>query len=147
MDRLSKIKLAIEKGYTCNPEKGEVYGQNNKLLTAKMSSGYKVFVFEYDGKKIHIKQHIFIYYCFHNKLVNCIDHINMDKSDNRIENLREVTKQQNSFNTKAKGYSKVKTGYSSYIRFNGKKIHLGNFKNEIEAKEAYQEAKKLYHVI
>ena len=35
-----------------------------------------------------------------------VNHINANKKDNRVENLRIVSKQQNTFNTNAKGYYK-----------------------------------------
>jgi len=78
-----------------------------------------------------------------------IDHINGIRDDNRIDNLRLVTKQENSFNTKAKGYtwSKAHNKWRSKIRVNGKHVHLGMFEDEIDARKAYLDAKKEYHTI
>ena len=73
-----------------------------------------------------------------------IDHINRDKRDNRIENLRLVTDKQNGQNRKTTtsefaGVSSVanRTGYASRITHNGKKIYLGYFKTKEEARDAY----------
>jgi len=80
---------------------------------------------------------------------NSIDHINGNKLDNRIENLRLVTHQENGFNrTTAKGYYNNPNGtYQTGIRLNGKSIHLGTYKTEEEAREAYLRGKEKYHVI
>ena len=53
------------------------------------------------------------------------------------------------FNTNAKGYEFDKriNRYASYITLNSKKIHLGYFDTEEEARNAYLKAKEKYHVI
>jgi hypothetical protein len=84
-----------------------------------------------------------------------IDHINGDKSDNSISNLRDVTRIVNMHN---KGeYKNNKTGYTgvhwypryekfaAQIRTNGKCKTLGYFETAEEAHEAYQEAKLKQH--
>lgn len=84
------------------------------------------------------------------------DHINRDGMDNRSANLRAATTAQNSRNrkkfsrpcsSKYKGISlrkKTRT-WQAMITFENKKIHLGYFKNEIDAAKAYDEAAKKYH--
>ena len=76
-----------------------------------------------------------------------IDHINRERDDNRIENLRIITKFINMWNTKAKGYFKDRSKWRAQIRVNNKKICLGAYKTEVEAHNAYLEAKKIYHRI
>jgi len=78
-----------------------------------------------------------------------IDHINRIKDDNRIENLRLVTSQENMFNRPANGYcwNKKCKKWKSDIVLNGKKIFLGLFDNKEDARKAYLEAKKKYHNI
>lgn len=78
-----------------------------------------------------------------------IDHINRCKIDNRVENLRLVTNQQNQFNKAAKGYywNKRENKWHAQITINGKSIHLGCFVLESEAHAAYQAAKLIYHII
>lgn len=66
-----------------------------------------------------------------------IDHIDGDKSNNRIENLRMATKNQNMWNRKAKGYRIKGNRFEVQLRHFGKYIHVGTFKTEDEAKEAY----------
>ncbi|MDE2097604.1 MAG: HNH endonuclease [Patescibacteria group bacterium] len=80
------------------------------------------------------------------------DHINGDKNDNRIVNLRAVTPQQNQWNqgkrnpdkstSKFKGvyWCKGHNAWRSQIRINGRKIHLGTSKTEQEAAMKYNKA-------
>jgi hypothetical protein len=79
-----------------------------------------------------------------------VDHINGVKRDNRLINLRLVNHQKNHFNqTKAKGYTwnKSKNKWQAQIKLDGKSKTLGYFENEEDAKNAYLEAKKIYHII
>jgi hypothetical protein len=81
---------------------------------------------------------------------NSIDHINGTKTDNYITNLRNLTNQQNHFNqTNAKGYYWCVNSnkWKAAICLNGKNIHLGMFNLEEDARNAYLEAKKVYHII
>ncbi len=81
---------------------------------------------------------------------NSIDHINGTKTDDHIANLRNVTHQQNHCNrTRAKGYywSQKMKKWHAQIRLNGKSVHLGLYDLEADARNAYLEAKKLYHII
>lgn len=86
------------------------------------------------------------------------DHINGDRLDNRRENLRIVTKNQNQRNTKPrKGTSEYKgvsyykskrhkTGYwVARIQVDGKVKRLGYFKTEKEAAIAYNKAAKAHY--
>jgi hypothetical protein len=146
MERLEKIKMAIEKGITCNPETGKVYGVKGKELINKVK-GY-IYISITENKKINrLRAHQFIYYIATGKIVEQIDHINGVRDDNRIENLREVTKSQNQRNrVNAKGYywNKQNKKWHSSINNNGI-IYLGSFNTEQEAHEAYLDAKKIYH--
>jgi len=84
-----------------------------------------------------------------NNLKKSIDHIDRNKLNNNLNNLRIVSHQENMFNTNAKGYEFDKriNRYASYITLNSKKIHLGYFDTEEEARNAYLKAKEKYHVI
>lgn len=84
-----------------------------------------------------------------------IDHINMDRSDNRISNLRLATESQNLSNRVApssntsgyKGVSwcKERGLWEAYITSNGKRINLGRYGDIHEASTAYDEASALLH--
>ena len=86
---------------------------------------------------------------YHNPQDNVIDHINNDCLDNRIENLRNVTQQENNFNSKHKGYTwnKRQKKWVAQISVRKKGIHLGCFDKEEDARDAYLTAKEKYHVI
>lgn len=79
---------------------------------------------------------------------NVIDHIDGDRLNNNIENLRNVTCQQNQWNrTKAKGYcwDNKYNKWKAQIKVNGKVKHLGYFDTEADAREAYLNVKHIYH--
>ena len=83
-----------------------------------------------------------------------IDHINRDRADNRIENLREATNKQNMQNrSKSSHNTSGHPGVSWYKRIskwvakimhNQKQIHLGCFNTIEEAIAARKAAEKLY---
>lgn len=150
MTREEKIKMAIEKGYTCNPETGEVFGVKGGVIKNENIKGYRQFSYFYKSKKYNLYQHQFIWYCVNKEVVDCLDHINGVKNDNRIENLRSVSIQKNNYNRYvSKGYQKNNncSTFRSYIKVNKDRINLGSFKTEEEAREAYLKAKQKYHQI
>ena len=148
MNREERILVAIDKGITCNPITGEVFGVKGRVIKSKRHDGYIVIPIYIDKKRFHIRAHQFIWYLVYNEVVDCIDHINGFKDDNRISNLRSVTNQQNAFNTNANGYfwDKSREKWLSKIKIDGKNIFLGRFDTEKEARQAYLEGKKTYHI-
>jgi len=73
-----------------------------------------------------------------------IDHIDLNPSNNRIENLRTCTHQQNNWNKNSKGFC-IKNGkYVSRITISGKEIYLGRFDCMLDARAAYLSARKKY---
>jgi hypothetical protein len=83
-----------------------------------------------------------------------IDHINGDKADNRITNLRDVDRSTNLQNMRLAtkrnsvglmGVYPVKGRYTSKIMVNGASRYLGCFKTAEEAHAAYLEAKREFH--
>ena len=80
---------------------------------------------------------------------NHIDHIDQDKLNNSIENLRVVTHLQNMWNQNAKGYCfrKATGKYQARIKVDGEEKHLGLFMTAEEAGSAYLEAKSSLHHI
>ena len=106
------------------------------------SQGY--LCFDLKGKKLRI--HRFLYQQFHKEKLqphNQIDHINRDKKDNRISNLRIVSNIQNSQNTKCHkdnklghkniNYDKRRKTYNVRIQVVGKQNHIGVYKTLEEA--------------
>lgn len=76
-----------------------------------------------------------------------IDHINGVKHDNRISNLRDVSKSGNQQNRRGvRGYNKDGRQWKAQIQANGQKLHLGCFKTEADAHSAYLSAKSQLHL-
>jgi len=76
-----------------------------------------------------------------------VDHVNREKGDDRIENLRLVTAGKNQENNNAKGYcyDRNRDKYKAGIKVNGKTVNLGRFDTQEEARAAYIAAKLKYH--
>lgn len=85
-----------------------------------------------------------------------IDHIDGNPANNRFENLRQATNQENMWNRR-RPVARSKTGvlgvtmnrhgsrYVAHIKINGKKTRLGSFMTAEEAHAAYVDAKRKYH--
>jgi hypothetical protein len=101
------------------------------------------------------KVHRLIFVLHHGYLPKEIDHINGDRADNRIENLRAVTRSENQCNRSAltsntSGYPGVswhKKSQAWVVRVmkNGKSHLLGYFKELELAGLVAAEARAIYH--
>lgn len=77
-----------------------------------------------------------------------VDHIDNDKSNNALENLQLISHRENVVKNTNRGNSnhigiewdKSRLRWRARIRINGKRKHLGYFKNELDASMAYQKA-------
>ena len=84
-----------------------------------------------------------------------LDHIDNDRANNRIANLRDATNSQNHMNKPAssanssgfKGvdWSKKDRVWRARIKVRGKGIHLGHFHCVDDAAKAYAKASTVYH--
>jgi hypothetical protein len=127
---------------------GELY-RNGKIAGTVTTTGYKQV---YLDKKVYLAHRV-IFAMHWGFLPQFIDHIDGNRLNNKIENLRQCTQQQNQYNTKAKAKNKVgiknvqwaRNTYRVDIRINGKLTYLGSFKDVELAELVAQEARKKYH--
>lgn len=131
------------------------HGNKNYLIGKEAGSihktGYRVVTWM---GKIH-KAHRLIFLMVHGYLPKEIDHINGNRQDNRIENLREATRSQNQCNRGAlasntSGYPGVswhKKSKAWLVRVmkNGKTYLVGYFKDLELAGLVADEARAKYH--
>ena len=105
--------------------------------------------------------HRMIFLWHHGYLPNVVDHIDNNRENNRIENLREVTQQQNCLNRKH--HSSSKSPYKNVylqpptknpewnrnwvvsLMVNGKRKYVGSFVDVELADLVATEARNLYH--
>jgi len=124
-----------------------------RILKAGTNKGYYIVVLQKNRIRKTKLIHQLVAIAFlnhkpsHHKLV--VNHINFDKTDNRVENLEIVTQRENANRKHIKSSSKY-TGvcwnkpnknWTAQISINRKKIYLGSFINELEAHNAYLLAK------
>ena len=132
------------------------YGEMNRYHLIKGWSEVKGYinnkgylVIRLNGKDY--KKHRIVGYAFLGLDINNpkqqIDHIDRNKQNNNMNNLRIVSNQENMFNKNFKGYRKYGKKYQSRIGINNNRIYLGTFNTEEEARNAYLEAKEKYHII
>lgn len=137
---------------------GHLYWKKSKQKTPKGkklgSIHHSGYIYTHLNKK-HLAVHRLIFLYHHGYLPNFIDHINRNKSDNRIENLRPATKQQNSFNVSASKANK--SGFKGvhwhirdkkwqvYLSVDGKNKHFGCYFDIEVAKFVAETMRYKYH--
>jgi hypothetical protein len=137
-----------------NQETGKLFWRHNGRGPQKAgaeagtnhSEGYRNIAI----KRTRYFAHRLAYKMVHGIDPECVDHINGDKLDNRISNLRNCTFKQNSANTKkssrnTSGYKGVfwrkgKNRFVARIKIDGKTKCLGSFEKAEDAYRVYVEA-------
>ena len=153
---LEKLKSSL----SYNPETGEFKRISPKFGNASktdfvgriIDSGYLVISIgnvRYRAHRIAWKMHYGV------EPDSFIDHINQDKADNRIDNLRSADKSQNMMNRPAQKNNKLgvkgvhwdnkNKRYIAQIKTPDGRKWLGRFKDVESASNAYVKASKTYH--
>ncbi len=128
-----------------NPDTGLFCSITNidKPIGTRSKNGY--IVFRVNGKLLYA--HRVAFFLVHGFAPKMVDHINRNRSDNRIANLREADPTLNAQNSAGFGFTKPKNTkkWAASITCNRKRIHLGYFDSANQAHEAYILAKQKYH--
>ena len=127
---------------------GSMAGKNS--ISGPAGNGYRIISVD----RVRYRAHHLVWVYFHGVWpTGVVDHINGNPLDNRIENLRDVTQQQNTWNMH-RAMRNNKSGvlgvdwvpkrkkWRAQIRRNNKKECLGFFDSVEAAGQAYQRAKK-----
>jgi hypothetical protein len=115
-----------------------------EAFTAKHSAGYRVGCI--DGRTYFAHRVIWVMHC--GPADGEIDHINGNRADNRLENLRLVTREENRRNVKrqannksgATGIRQQGNSWEALIQVGGKQTYLGRFPTFAEALQARKNA-------
>ena len=129
-----QVKYEDGKLYWVNPRKKSLIGKECGCVNSK---GYRVISFHKKSKLVH---HV-VWYLHKGSWPDTsmdIDHINRNKQDNRIENLRQVSRRINALNNKAENVSLKGNKWRSRVG----QVSLGCFNNKEEAIKAAQSYKK-----
>lgn len=128
-----------------------------KIMSGTLSNGYMWVTLSRDGLKntsLKVSQLVAIAFLNHkrNGHLNVVDHINGDRSDDRLQNLRIVTSRANSstcFKSNSEHFTSEYVGVSwnnrdskwqAKIRYKDSQIGLGYFDDELKASISYQQA-------
>lgn len=126
----------------------------NKVAGSKWSSGYVVVVLP--GGRRFLAHRLVWLWVYGEWPKHEIDHINGRGDDNRIENLRDVTREVNGENQRTAmvdnrsgifgaTWIEKRKSYHVAIQAKGKSYFLGLFKDPDHAREAYVTAKRKLH--
>ena len=130
-----------ENGY----KKWRTRATNQPVVGSINNHGYLTIFFNHPllKKRRVFKSHHIAWLLHHREWPkSCLDHINNDRTDNRISNLRIVTHRQNGHNRLDQskfgvGVYPVRDNYGAKIRILGGQYHIGTYTNPDIAATAY----------
>jgi len=106
-----------------------------------MKVGYRGLVFTTQGQTVYEYIHRLVAIAFIDNPDNktLVDHIDGNKHNNHVSNLRWANRSENAANQRlSKGYYKSKNKYMARIHMNGKSYHIGTYDTAEEAQQAYR---------
>jgi len=130
--------------------KGEKY-KEQPFAGSLWNNGYVRIGVQFNKKRVRFQAHRLAWLLYYGEWPKYqVDHINRNRSDNRIVNLREANPIENRWNCSAaknnklgeKGIHKAGNKYRVKITHLGKRIEIGRFYDLQEAKEAYADKAK-----
>lgn len=157
--RDSKLSLErLRQVLRYEPETGDFYWIQRDTIKKKLGTNASV-VRSHGYLNICIDSqyyytHRLAWFYVHGEWPNVIDHIDGDKANNSIENLRSVSQRCNVENvlkarkhnkSKMLGAHKTKYGFYSSVVYNKKTVYLGHYKTAEEAHNVYLKAKRELH--
>lgn len=122
-----------------------------KYLEQQVKKGYKAVMLNHNGHYEHCEIHRLVATHFikpDNENRNTVDHMNGNKLDNRVQNLRWLTQAEQEINkpsTRGYDFDKSHNKYRARIYVNGKEIFLGYFNHPYDAYRAYRDARERYY--
>lgn len=160
----SELDQFLLRCFRCDPETGRIYrtpehsryGDYTEPLAWTHRKGYLWVCLGFKGRRMIFAEHRLGWFLHHGYWPqHTIDHRNGDKTDNRLENLRDVSNQHNRQNTR-KAYRSNKSGllgvcqtasgrWEAAVKLDGKKHYAGLYDTPQEAHAAYIELKRKLH--
>lgn len=138
LGRIKSVSRYVRCGGGVRSVKGRI------LNPTTNSNGYKLITIR--NKTYYIHHLMAMTFLGHeSKKGLVIDHINNNRLDNRLENLKVITHRENTSKDRSglSEYTGVKVRsnnrYESHIRIDGRSIYLGTFKCELAAAKAYND--------
>ena len=157
---MADFNPAFEKMIRYDPESGKFYWlvQRGRAIKpgdqvkGSVSHGYLIISID---RKMYLAHRLAWFLTYKQFPKNQIDHINYDKLDNRLCNLREASSSENQWHKKiqknnSSGFKGVslhkKTGvYRARIKKFHKELSFGYYATPKEAHDAVQEARQMLH--
>ena len=150
-----RLRLIDDEFYSRSFRSGtETKKETWRKVTFSDSHGYLQCNLTFNKVRHMFLQHRMVWFAHHqdwniwdSSPDNSIDHINQDKKDNRLCNLRKATNAENQQNINRKGcsFDKACNKWVARIQLNGKSKNLGYYDTEEEAHEAYLAEKRILH--
>jgi len=142
------IPIIVKDGLEYCPDTGWFYRNGERAGGSDYTKGYRRIL--WNGKRY--KEHrLAWYFCTGEWPKGQIDHIDEDKANNKISNLRDVSQTINMYNkskahcnnkSKFLGVSKITKGYEARLRIGKHVLYLGIYKTPEEANSVYSKKKK-----
>jgi hypothetical protein len=124
------------KALLCNRYAGKVAGSLHRR------TGYVAVNIHHRTYPAHSLAWLYV----HGELPALLDHIDGNRANNALANLRVATALQNQLNRPSRGYYRTRCNkFAAAIRVAGERISLGNFDTPEEAHAAYSSAHAMYH--
>lgn len=130
-----------------NKTNGGYFIEEKILKQGVSENNYNIVSLCRGGKCVTKKVHSLVAIAFLNHSPNgykkVVDHIDNDKSNNKLNNLQLITNRKNTTKNSVNktgyiGVTFIKNKYRAAIQINGKRKHIGYYKTANEANKAYR---------
>ena len=148
----------LKEYYEYLPETGELILKKTRCLADKQKIGKpigslggpnrrKTWMIKHKGKSYYVSRIAWFLMAGIDPGLSLVDHKNRNAQDNKWSNLRLANETENNYNKIFVGYSKRNDNglYRVRVTLDKKRITIGNFKTEEEAKKAAINAQKIFY--
>ena len=129
----------LKKNYTYDATRGVIVNRKlNRVVKGCVNGrGYMDTRLWLAGKHPHIQLHHMVWVAVYGRIPTQIDHINGDKTDNRLENLREVSYSENNKNKIHPWRPNARTGLPG-VGKNGQQFRIKNSGKRLSFRDKYE---------